>query len=61
MLDELDSVPAFDRFATVDEVNAALAALADDHPDVATLRRIGTSRLGDPLLCLTVGDGPRHE
>jgi hypothetical protein len=60
VLDELDSVPAYDRFATVDEVHAGLAALADGHPDVATLRRIGTSRLGDPLLCLTVGDGPRH-
>ncbi|MFI7450275.1 M14 family zinc carboxypeptidase [Nonomuraea sp. NPDC049714] len=60
MLDELDSVPAFDRFATVDEVHESLAALADGHPGVAGLRRIGTSRLGDPLLCLTVGDGPRH-
>lgn len=60
MLDELDSVPAFDRFATVDEVNARLAALADRHPTIATLRRIGTSRLGDPLLCLTISGGPRH-
>lgn len=60
VLDELDSVPDFDRFATVDEVNARFTALADAHPGVATLRRVGTSRLGDPLLCLTVGDGPRH-
>ncbi|RVX41666.1 zinc carboxypeptidase [Nonomuraea polychroma] len=60
LLTELDTVPHFDRFATVDEVNDGLARLADDHPGVATLRRIGTSRLGDPMLCLTVGDGPRH-
>ncbi|WP_345568751.1 M14 family zinc carboxypeptidase [Nonomuraea rosea] len=60
MIAELDTVPDFDRFATVDEVHAALTRLADDHPGVASLRRIGTSRLGDPLLCLTVGDGPRH-
>ncbi|MGP3964285.1 M14 family zinc carboxypeptidase [Nonomuraea sp. 3N208] len=60
LLHELDTVPPFDRFATVDEVNDGLTRLADDHPGVATLRRIGTSRLGDPLLCLTVGDGQRH-
>ncbi|TDE34897.1 hypothetical protein E1295_36590 [Nonomuraea mesophila] len=59
-MQELDTVPAFDRFATVDEVHDALARLAGEHPGVASLRRIGTSRLGDPLLCLTVGDGPRH-
>ncbi|MEV0381577.1 M14 family zinc carboxypeptidase [Nonomuraea sp. NPDC050643] len=57
---ELDTVPDFDRFATVDEVHESLTRLADAHPEVASLRRIGTSRLGDPLLCLTVGDGPRH-
>ncbi|MBE1558994.1 M14 family zinc carboxypeptidase [Nonomuraea africana] len=60
LISELDSVPDFDRFATVDEVHGSLIRLADDHPGVASLRRIGTSRLGDPLLCLTVGDGPRH-
>lgn len=55
---ELDTVPDFDRFAGVDEVVGELSRLADDHPSVARLRRIGTSRLGEPLLCLTVGDGP---
>ncbi|MDF5753848.1 M14 family zinc carboxypeptidase [Spongiactinospora sp. TRM90649] len=60
MLDELDTVPDHDRFATVDEVHQTLTTLARHHPGTATLRRIGTSRLGDPLLCLTVGDGPRH-
>lgn len=60
MLDELHSVPEYDRFATVDEVHECLTRLAADHPGVAGLRRVGTSRLGDPLLCLTVGEGPRH-
>ena len=55
---ELDTVPDFDRFAGVDEVVGELARLAERHPSVAVLRRIGTSRLGEPLLCLTVGDGP---
>ncbi|RBQ18918.1 hypothetical protein DP939_17115 [Spongiactinospora rosea] len=60
MVDELDTVPEYDRFATVDEVHQSLAGLARHHPDTASLRRIGTSRLGDPLICLTVGDGPRQ-
>ncbi|SEF96922.1 Zinc carboxypeptidase [Nonomuraea solani] len=60
LIAELDTVPDYDRFATVDEVHESLTRLADAHPGVASLRRIGTSRLGDPLLCLTVGDGPRH-
>nr|WP_238356689.1 M14 family zinc carboxypeptidase [Kribbella italica] len=30
--------------------------MARRHPDVATLRRVGTSRLGEPLTALTVGD-----
>ncbi|MGW3345815.1 M14 family zinc carboxypeptidase [Nonomuraea rubra] len=60
LTEELDTVPDHKTFATVDEVHERLARLADDHPGVATLRRIGTSRLGDPMLCLTVGDGPRH-
>ncbi|NJP96731.1 hypothetical protein HCN51_46150 [Nonomuraea sp. FMUSA5-5] len=47
---ELDTVPDHKTFATVDEVHQRLARLADDHPGVATLRRIGTSRLGDPML-----------
>jgi Zinc carboxypeptidase. len=57
---ELDTVPDFDRFAGVDEVVGELARLAAEYPAVAELRRIGTSRLGEPLHCLTVGDGPNH-
>lgn len=55
---ELDTVPDFAAFATVDELLASLSAIAVAHPDVANVRRVGTSRLGEPLLCLSVGDGP---
>jgi hypothetical protein len=58
LIRELDTVPEMDRFATVDQIAADLERLAADHPGVASLHRIGTSRLGDPLMCLTVGDGP---
>lgn len=57
---ELDTVPRYDRFATVDEVHESLTALAAAHPGTATLRRVGTSRLGEPMLCLTVGEGRNH-
>ncbi|GAB1822670.1 M14 family zinc carboxypeptidase [Herbidospora sp. RD11066] len=56
---ELGTVPEYDRFATVDEVNDCLTRLAAAHRDLASIDRIGTSRLGDPLLCLTIGDGDR--
>ncbi|MFD9960110.1 M14 family zinc carboxypeptidase [Amycolatopsis sp. NPDC058986] len=58
--DRLSGLPDMDRICTVDELEAALATLADDHPEVCRLRRIGTSRLGDPLRMLSVGHGPRH-
>lgn len=45
-------VPEFAAFATVDELHEQAAALG-------SLRRIGSSRLGEPLWCLTVGSGPR--
>ncbi|MEU6004060.1 M14 family zinc carboxypeptidase [Streptomyces sp. NPDC047197] len=56
----LSGLPDINRFRTVDELNAAVARLAHEHPDVCRLRRIGTSRLGDPLRMLSVGHGPRH-
>jgi hypothetical protein len=55
--EQMASVPDLERFATVDELVARARALAAARPDVAALRRVGTSRLGEPLWCLTVGDG----
>ncbi|GAA5066618.1 hypothetical protein HNP84_000978 [Thermocatellispora tengchongensis] len=57
---ELDTVPGFARFLTVDEINQGFEELAARWPEVASLRRVGTSRLGEPMWCLTVGDGPLH-
>lgn len=53
-------IPDFADYPTVDEMNAAVEGLAAAHPEVATLRRIGSSRLGEPLLCLTIGSGSKH-
>lgn len=55
---EMGSVPSYDGFAGVDRLHAGLRGIAQRFPDVASLRRCGTSRQGDPLWCLTVGDGP---
>lgn len=53
---EMDTVPPYDRYATVDELDERLARLAEKHPDVASLRDFGTSRLGETLHCLSIGD-----
>ena len=54
---EMDGVPTYDQFATVDVLNQQLAELAAEFSDVAKLRRVGTSRLGEPLQSVSVGDG----
>jgi hypothetical protein len=51
-------VPDFAAFPSVDDLHADLDALVAAHPDLVRVRRIGTSRLGEPLRVLTVGDGP---
>jgi Zinc carboxypeptidase len=48
------------RYLTVDETASAARALTERRPDVCRLRRVGTSRAGEPLLLLSVGNGRRH-
>lgn len=58
VLDRAGRVPPLTRFPSIDELNAAFEELARTHPDLLRHRRIGTSRLGEPLHCWSVGDGP---
>ncbi|TDO52552.1 zinc carboxypeptidase [Kribbella sp. VKM Ac-2527] len=58
ILERAHRVPEVDHFPGVDEINATLDNLADRHPDLVTTRRIGTSRLGEPLTMYSIGDGP---
>ncbi|MFE2938930.1 M14 family zinc carboxypeptidase [Streptomyces sp. NPDC059255] len=51
------TVPATDTYPGVDELLASFRALAARHPGLLTERRIGTSRLGEPLPCFTVTPG----
>lgn len=57
---ELGSVPEFSAFPTVDELTSEFEQLAATYAPICWMREIGTSRLGDPLHCLTIGEGSRH-
>ncbi|MFJ9421940.1 M14 family zinc carboxypeptidase [Streptomyces sp. NPDC101249] len=52
------TVPPTDAYPGVDELLGSFRALAAAHPGLVAERRIGTSTLGEPLHCFTVGDGP---
>lgn len=58
--DLLGTLPRIDRFCTVDELHAFIDRLAADRPEACRLRRIGTSRLGEPLRMLSIGHGRRN-
>ena len=56
----MSAVPEMDRFLTVDELHAGLDRLAERFPDIASLRRVGTSKLGEPIRMLSIGTGPHN-
>jgi hypothetical protein len=56
----IDRIPEIDRIPSVDGLLNAFRDLARRHPELFRLRRIGTSRLGEPLIMLSAGTGPRH-
>lgn len=58
LVEEISGVPAYDTFAGVEELEDGLAQIAASANGAATLRRVGTSRLGSAITCLTVGEGP---
>lgn len=60
VLDLVDAVPDFPGFPSVDELVDATAEVASEFAGVTRWRRIGSSRLGEPIHALTIGDGPRH-
>lgn len=56
----IDRIPEIDRIPSVDGLFDACRDLASRYPRLFRLRRIGTSRLGEPLLMLSTGRGPRQ-
>jgi len=59
LTEELAGVPAYAAFAGADELEYRLRAVADAAGGSARadLRRVGTSRLGAPISCLSIGEG----
>jgi hypothetical protein len=53
------AVPERTGFPTVDELAAAVEALRERRPDLVTVERIGTSRLGEPIPMYRLGEGRR--
>lgn len=56
----VSAVPDMDRFLTVDELHASFEQIAAEYPEIARLRRVGTSTLGEPIKMLSMGSGSRH-
>jgi hypothetical protein len=54
------AVPEMDRFLTVDELLAGFEHFAETYPEIARLRRVGTSKLGEPIRMLSIGSGSRQ-
>lgn len=57
ILQRASSVPAKTKFPTVDELHAGMEALREQHSEIISVRRVGTSRLGEHLPLYTFGDG----
>ncbi|MGX2993065.1 M14 family zinc carboxypeptidase [Streptomyces sp. JNUCC 64] len=48
-----------DRYPAVDEAQDELDRLAEAHPRLVTVRRVGTSRQGEPIRMASIGSGAR--
>lgn len=51
------ALPEMHRFLSVDELNEDFARLAEAHPEIARLERVGSSSLGEPISMLSLGSG----
>lgn len=54
----LDRVPNYDRFFTLDEMLTKARHTARDHPELASLSVVGSSRDGQEIPMVRIGDGP---
>ena len=55
----LDSVADYQAFLSVDELRDSSRRLAAQHPDVVQILEAGTSRQGDTIEALKIGDGAK--
>lgn len=61
ILERAHALPEFVAFPTVDELLDTLEKLRAQHPDLLTVRRLGTSRLGDPIPLYTLHVHPHAD
>ncbi|MGW8484640.1 M14 family zinc carboxypeptidase [Microbacterium sp. NPDC055903] len=59
ILERSGGIPSLHDFPGVDELLASFEALTAEHPDLISSRRIGTSRLDEPIPMYSIGSGPR--
>ena len=57
--DVIAGVPDYQAFLTVDELNESSRRLAVEYPETVSIRRAGTSRAGDEIPLLRIGNGSR--
>lgn len=53
-------IPDYDRFLTIDELNASSHQLVADYPNLASIRVVGNTRAGDPIELLTIKGGEKQ-
>lgn len=56
----LSRLPDYKTFYTVDELDEQIRLLAAQYPDIVKVNIIGTSRKGHPILCMSMGNGPKN-
>ncbi len=54
------AVPEYQKFLTVDELNASSYRLREQHPDLVSIREVGRTRKGDPIELLTIAGGEEN-
>lgn len=55
----IQNVPDYKVFLTVDEMDANSKKLAEEFPDICSIREMGKSRQGHPIYCLKIGNGTK--
>jgi hypothetical protein len=60
LLREAEGLPDRSAFPTVDELVASFHRMAEASGGRMTGRRVGTSRLGEPIHCFSIGTGTRN-
>ena len=55
----IKDVPDYETFLTVDELNQSAKDLSEKYPDIVSWLPIGSSRAGEEIRMLKIGDGPK--